>query len=623
MDRTRPAYGHHKSSSTAGAPPSPVAFSATNHRRSGSATATAGISNARRPHNTKAVAQRLAQVMSNQSNDDEEEEEDDLLYDYAPPANSSGGVGLAGGPGERPVRSRSPMSVRASTENHASPARSAPRMRSSPSVGSLEQQSSSDNRSVSATRSSLTSIEQSPSVVRPISAMRASQLSSSEQPLSNAPSSTNSTAARSSQPVAMEQPSSARSTSATRPNNLLAPKAVPILPSSVPISLRTSTPELQSDSRMDRRLSVDLGTFKNKEANIQPSSALQDEVDMLQEENESLLEKIRLAEERYEEAEARTRLLEKQVANLGEGVSMESRLLARKEAALQQREAALKVAAQNYGGKGEEVETLRAEVEVARHEATSATENLQEAESEIKSLCALSHKMILTPEEKEEVVLKRCWLARYWGLCVEHGIHADIAEIKHEYWSSFAPSPNEVVLEAGQRAKDENSLVGYNDMEEGENLQQGVELLSDGNVESMFLVEKGLQEQTSLKVEEAVALAMAQQRPPSSLRSCVTADELKLPIEGQNFADAFELSEDEVEDVRFKLAWLTYYWRRAKKHGLEADIADERLGFLINHATHTFNSHDAINVERGLMELKQLGIEGQLWKLSQTYRSKK
>lgn len=37
-------------------------------------------------------------------------------------------------------------------------------------------------------------------------------------------------------------------------------------------------------------------------------------------------------------------------------------------------------------------------------------------------------------------------------------------------------------------------------MEEGETLQQGVELLSDGNVESMFLVEKGLQEQMSLKV---------------------------------------------------------------------------------------------------------------------------
>lgn len=39
-------------------------------------------------------------------------------------------------------------------------------------------------------------------------------------------------------------------------------------------------------------------------------------------------------------------------------------------------------------------------IQVARREATSAMEHLQEAESEIKSLCAMSHKMILTQEEK-------------------------------------------------------------------------------------------------------------------------------------------------------------------------------------------------------------------------------
>ncbi|CBI34286.3 unnamed protein product, partial [Vitis vinifera] len=50
---------------------------------------------------------------------------------------------------------------------------------------------------------------------------------------------------------------------------------------------------------------------------------------MVQEENESLLEKLRLAEERCEEAEARARQLEKQVATLGEGVSLEARLLSR------------------------------------------------------------------------------------------------------------------------------------------------------------------------------------------------------------------------------------------------------------------------------------------------------
>ncbi|RYR59494.1 hypothetical protein Ahy_A05g025386 isoform B [Arachis hypogaea] len=48
--------------------------------------------------------------------------------------------------------------------------------------------------------------------------------------------------------------------------------------------------------------------------------------------------------------------------------------------------------------------------------------------------------------EKEDITLKRCWLARYWGLCIHHGILADIAEANYNYWSTFAPNPFEVVL---------------------------------------------------------------------------------------------------------------------------------------------------------------------------------
>lgn len=36
------------------------------------------------------------------------------------------------------------------------------------------------------------------------------------------------------------------------------------------------------------------------------------------------------------------------------------------------------------------------------------------------------------------------------------GIHADVAETKHEHWSSLAPDPMEVVLSAGQKARDGN-----------------------------------------------------------------------------------------------------------------------------------------------------------------------
>ncbi|TXG65790.1 hypothetical protein EZV62_007065 [Acer yangbiense] len=252
---------------------------------------------------------------------------------------------------------------------------------------------------------------------------------------------------------------------------------------------------------------------------------------------------------------------------------------------------ALKAAGYSYGRK------IRTESKTARDEAT-ALDLLQEAENEIKSLRTLTQRMILTQEEMEEVVLKRCWLARYWSLCVQHGIHAEIARAKHEYWSSFAPLPVEIVLAAGQRAKEENSSES-NDAEEREKLLEDLKNLSgDGNIESMLLVEKGLRELASLKVEDAVALAMAQHRRPNLLKT----DEVKLPIEGQ-----FEA---------FGKAWLTYFWRRAKHHGIETDIADERLQFWISHSSRCSTSHDAVDVERGLMELRKLGLESQLWQAS-------
>nr|GMC71728.1 coiled-coil domain-containing protein SCD2-like [Ipomoea batatas]GMC73720.1 coiled-coil domain-containing protein SCD2-like [Ipomoea batatas]GMC75153.1 coiled-coil domain-containing protein SCD2-like [Ipomoea batatas]GMD26788.1 coiled-coil domain-containing protein SCD2-like [Ipomoea batatas]GMD78532.1 coiled-coil domain-containing protein SCD2-like [Ipomoea batatas] len=84
-----------------------------------------------------------------------------------------------------------------------------------------------------------------------------------------------------------------------------------------------------------------------------------------------------------------------------------------------------------------------------------------------------------------------------------------------------------------------------------------------------------------------------------------------------------ELSKEEAEDVLFKEAWLTYFWRRAKVHGVEEDIAEDRLQFWISRsASHSGPSglspttHDAVDVERGLTELRKLGIEQQLWEAS-------
>lgn len=129
----------------------------------------------------------------------------------------------------------------------------------------------------------------------------------------------------------------------------------------------------------------------------------------------------------------------------------------------------------------------------------------------------------------------------------------------------------------------------------------------------MLSVEMGLRELASLKVEDAVVLALAQHRRPNLIRQSVL--DSKSPGDAK-YLEAFELSEEEAEDVLFKEAWLTYFWRRALFHGVEEDIAEDRLQFWIARSGQSPTSHDAVDVERDLLELRKLGIEQQLWEAS-------
>ncbi|KAG6754261.1 hypothetical protein POTOM_042283 [Populus tomentosa] len=402
----------------------------------------------------------------------------------------------------------------------------------------------------------------------------------------------------------MENVPSVRSTSAGRPS--MSVRAATVVPPSkqslrTPVSIPPIDPP-SSRNRDNKRFTSDVGQLKLADSGDQrEASALRDELDMLQEENEAILDKLRGAEEKREEAEARARELEKQVAALGEGVSLEAKLLSRKEAALRQREvslgtmcqwsiyeieilvtvlksflsqAALKASKQSTDGRDAEVATLRTELESLKDDTATAAEQLQEAESETKALRMMTQRMILTQEEMEEVVLKRCWLARYWGLAVEHG---------------GGDSDRSKVV------RDLNDLTG------------------EGNIESMLSVEMGLRELASLKVEDAVVLALAQHRRPNMVRQSFSDSR---PPGDPKFTEATELSKAEAEDVHFKEAWLTYYWRRALVHGVEEDIAEDRLQFWIGRSEQSPTSHDVVDVERGVSELRKLSIEQQLWEAS-------
>ncbi|RZB49492.1 Coiled-coil domain-containing protein SCD2 isoform B [Glycine soja] len=609
MDRRRMYDRQNSSPGTPSSPSSPVNVISPLHRHARAGSTGSAMTNVRRAQNnaTKAAAQRLAQVMS--QTDDDDEDEDDVPLDYSAIAGS-GGIGLGGG---RPMPTRSPMAVRSVQDAASARSRSpmpvravqeqppSARSRSPASVRSVQEQPpSARSRSPASVRID----QEQPRSVRGMSSVRsyASSNALAEQPpprtptlMNNAeqqPPSARSTPAnrtlelspsarttiitRSPQPSSAnnDQPPSARSTSG-RPSGLS--KVVPMVPPSVPITLRPASSvgvppsEPLLDIRKDKRLSLDLGSMKVREnANQQQrptSHELEDELDMLQEENDNLVDKLRLAEEKYEEAESRVRQLEQQ--------------------------AALRNASKNHGGFQA---ALQADAETAREETESAFEKLR----------LMTQRMILTPEEMEEVVLKRCWLARYWGLCVRHGIHADIAEAKYKYWSMLAPNPIEVVLAAAEKAKEETDL----DVEDTEGQRDLKELSGEGNIENMLFVEQGLRQLASLKVEEALVVALAQHRRPNMLKAGFS-DDLKLPIEGQ--CDAFELSQEEAEDVSFKQAWLAYIWRRAKRHEIEPDIANERLQHWINHNSMTPTSQDAVDVERGLAEIKRLDIEAQLW----------
>lgn len=414
----------------------------------------------------------------------------------------------------------------------------------------------------------------------------------------------------------MDHAPSVRSTSAGRPASVHSTQTVPPSRSSLRTPFSIPPIEPPSNRLRDKRFPSDRGHADLKDTgNQHEASALRDELDMLQEENEIVVDKLRRAEQKREEAEARARELEKQVASLGEGVSLEAKLLSRKEAALRQREAALKAVKQTKDGRDEEIATLRAEIENVKDETAGAVEQLREAESEAKALRTMTQRMILTHEEMEEVVLKRCWLARYWGLALHYGVCADIAVSKHEYWSSLAPLPFEVIISAGQKAKEE-SWDGGDDSERRSKLVRDLSDLSgEGNIESMLSVEMGLRELASLKVEDAVVLALAQHRRPTLIRQSSSGSKSS---SDPKFTEAYELSQEETEDVLFKEAWLTYFWRRAKFHGVEEDIAEDRLQFWISCSGQSPTSHDAVDVERGMTELRKLGIEQQLWEASRS-----
>ncbi|KAK9084108.1 hypothetical protein Scep_030579 [Stephania cephalantha] len=315
MDRMsrHPVYTRQRSnaSSVSGAPSSPTMSPMHRHVRSGSS----GVTNFRRTQNqaAKAAAQRLAQVMANQTDDDggedEDEDDDDLSFDYS--LNPVLGVGLSS------VRAAPPRS-------HA--------------------------------------LGRNP----------AEQLVSTRSTLSSRPS-VKTAALPSAVPIMLRPPTSMAE------NPVGARKAMPV------------HTRKDSYSRRDKRAPFDMGA-----SNIRGTDEdFEDEASSSGEDIASELSR--------EEATFRQQ----------EGLKNERETTSRVEEWIKTRDKVAtkpspRISSLRYNP------SVRLEAETARDKAASS---LNEPEGDMSSLQILAKKMMLTEEEMEEVVLKRCWLARYWNLC--------------------------------------------------------------------------------------------------------------------------------------------------------------------------------------------------------------
>ncbi|WZZ25730.1 hypothetical protein YC2023_009131 [Brassica napus] len=339
-------------------------------------------------------------------------------------------------------------------------------------------------------------------------------------------------------------------------------------------------PMEDSEQNADRKVNVqfDVPPAKQSEAQLKYKKSSADILAPNQEEDDreasALRDELQRAGEKREAAEARARELERQDAFFTKFALIPS---GKKQRCVKERSvAALRAAEQKRDGRHKETDAFCAELQSLKEETEKAVEQLQDAQAETKSLRTMIHRTILTHEEM------------VWFLIPHQLSHKKLDNI------TYLPDGSDRTW---------NKVVSKFSDANGE-----------GNIESMLAVETGLREIASLKVEDAIMLVFAGFRQKHVVRQSDTDPR----VQGEpKFAEAFgeSCSLNCLPDYLHR-AWLMYYWKRAKIHSVESDIAEDRLKFWISRIAEQPTSHDAVDVERGMRELRKLGIEQQLWEAS-------
>jgi hypothetical protein len=125
------------------------------------------------------------------------------------------------------------------------------------------------------------------------------------------------------------------------------------------------------------------------------------------------------------------------------------------------------------------------------------------------------------------------------------------------------------------------------------------------------------------RVEEAVLVALADRRRALAERTCGDVGSVSVSGTsgpGGRSGDWITLSEAEEAEVAYRRAWLAFLWWRARGARVEPGVCEGRCEEWFRRVagtTPTFDAaREALEVEEGLRELRELGVEAQLWRRS-------
>jgi hypothetical protein len=260
----------------------------------------------------------------------------------------------------------------------------------------------------------------------------------------------------------------------------------------------------------------------------------------------------------------------------------------------------------------------------ASDRATAAETRAVIAETELAA-CRLSR------GARCDAALKAAWLARYWRLAFRLGVAPESSWREAELWSRRAPDGGDDALRRvvdAAAAAAEGGFVAVPaflraDVGGAADFASGFEpnpaeprgAWTPTTLADAIEVEVALRTMTAMRVEEAVLVALADRRRALADRR----------VDSGTAADAagaddewIRLSPAEEAEVAHRRAWLCYAWFRARAAGVEPGLAQARCELWFPRATGrqaTFEAaREALEVEEGLREIRELGVEYQLWR---------